>query len=389
MMTCRFTRVSAPVTRHGSRARNAKITPFIWLFVASASAVACGGGRLRDEPARASHATAPVVPAAAPPTGDTEGWLKGQLHLHSSASGDSDTPPADVVRWYAARDYDFIVFTDHNRITEVDGTEHMLVLPGVELTANLEACAPPPEPGLECLLHINALAVDPSLAPRIRELPPPSGLDRLEHYDHARRVSEALGGLAMLNHPNFHYAADAALVAALAERGPVLLEVANEAVDSNNAGDADHPSTERLWDEVLAGGHRVWGTATDDAHHYEDAEAVRARGELAHVGDRGFVMVRAEREPTAIREALRRGDFYASSGVLLARIEADTHAAEVEVAAGQGPVQIVASTVAGLQVARGGGPVLRIAMKDVPGPFVRFTVTDADGRKAWTQPAWR
>ena len=29
-------------------------------------------------------------------------FLKGQLHLHSNRSGDSDTPPEEVVRWYAA-----------------------------------------------------------------------------------------------------------------------------------------------------------------------------------------------------------------------------------------------------------------------------------------------
>ena len=45
------------------------------------------------------------------------GYLKGQLHLHTNNSGDSATPPADVVRWYAARGYDFIVVTDHNRVT--------------------------------------------------------------------------------------------------------------------------------------------------------------------------------------------------------------------------------------------------------------------------------
>src|SRR5262249_42784870 len=43
-------------------------------------------------------------------------YLKGQLHMHTNNSGDSATPPADAVRWYAAHGYDFVVVTDHNRI---------------------------------------------------------------------------------------------------------------------------------------------------------------------------------------------------------------------------------------------------------------------------------
>ena len=86
--------------------------------------------------------------------------------------------------------------------------------------------------------------------------------------------------------------------------GLALVEVANEAIDSNNPGDALHPSTEALWDAALGQGARVWGVATDDSHHYDDAAAVLARGEEAYVGDRGFVMVRAERSEAAIRAAI-------------------------------------------------------------------------------------
>ena len=65
----------------------------------------------------------------------------------------------------------------------------------------------------------------------------------------------------------------------------------------------------------------MFGTATDDAHHYFDARTVGARGDAVFPGDLGFVMVRAAKEPAAIRAAIARGDFYASTGVLLARVE--------------------------------------------------------------------
>ena len=46
-----------------------------------------------------------------------------------------------------------------------------------------------------------------------------------------------MGGLAQLNHPNFHYGADGPLVAALARDGLMLLEIANESWDSNDTPD--------------------------------------------------------------------------------------------------------------------------------------------------------
>src|SRR5262249_38297080 len=146
------------------------------------------------------------------------GFLKGQLHLHSSNSGDSATPPADVVRWYEAHGYDFIVFTDHERVTTAPSTASMLVMPGVELTQNLKDCQPPPPPGLWCLLHVNALFVE---APPGGAVPwdPAAGIDRVGRYRRALAVTRRLGGIAQLNHPNFDYSADAALVAELARDG--------------------------------------------------------------------------------------------------------------------------------------------------------------------------
>jgi hypothetical protein len=114
-------------------------------------------------------------------------FLKGQLHLHSNRSGDSDTPPDDVVRWYAAHGYDFIVFTDHNRITAPPSTSSMLVIPGVELTQNSNRCTPAPPPGRKCLLHVNALFVRPPALGLI-----PWGLPASSRSTRARLAATAL-----------------------------------------------------------------------------------------------------------------------------------------------------------------------------------------------------
>lgn len=350
--------------------------PFVARFVLAALALACDRGG-PPRPAAAAPGVAPGV-AEAP-------WLKVQLHMHTANSGDSETPVAEALRWYAGRGFDAVVVTDHNFVTAPAAEGAMLAAAGIELTQNLEACEPAPEPGLQCLLHVNALLVDPGRAGRF-VFPAATSVRRVDLFGRAIRAAEELGGVAMLNHPNFHYAADAGLLAELAGSGLVLFELANAAIDSNNEGDAAHPSTEALWDAALGRGARLFAVATDDSHHYFDAAAVTARGETAYTGDRGFVMVQAAKEPAAIRAALRRGDFYASTGVVLRSLRRADGALEVEA---QGPGTIEFIGAGGAVLRRVEGTRGRIALAEVAGPYVRARVRGPGGATAWTQPLWR
>jgi hypothetical protein len=49
-------------------------------------------------------------------------------------------------------------------------------------------------------------------------------------------VTRTLGGIVQLNHPNFDYSLDAALVTALAREAPLLLEIANQGFQQRSAG---------------------------------------------------------------------------------------------------------------------------------------------------------
>jgi hypothetical protein len=360
---------------------------------ASALGCHCGGEAPAAWAAGASASLTPPAPPAppAPPLPrrprDPAGFLKGQLHAHSNGSGDSDTPPGEVAAWYAARGYDFIVLTDHNRVTDTDDPEGMLTLPGVELTQNLRTCNPPPSPWHACLLHVNALFLpqDP-LAPRWEPLPAGAPSRREDIYGRAVAAAQSLGGIAQLNHPNFHFGADASLLVSLSRRGLLLVEIANQAVDSANEGDSAHPPVEALWDEALSRGARLFGTATDDAHHYVDAEATRARGETAYVGDLGFVMVRAERSAQSIRSAIARGDFYSSTGVLLDQLVAEAERLSIAVRDLAGPIEMEVIGQGGAVLQRVTGPKLDFNPKTAPPGYVRVRISDARGRRAWTQP---
>lgn len=172
-------------------------------------------------------------------------------------------------------------------------------------------------------------------------------------------------------------------------KGLTLLEIANQAVDSNNEGDAAHPSTEQLWDMALSRGARLFGTATDDAHHYDDAGRVRARGEFAYVRDRGFVMVRANKQARSIREAIERGDFYASTGVVLERLDLSREVIAIDVATPRaGPItfEVVGNEVTVLRWVQGRS--LRFSPREHPSSYWRVRVSHDSGQRAWTQPVW-
>lgn len=333
--------------------------------------------------ARAEVRAHPAPGPPAPPR-----WLKGQTHAHTGNSADSRTAPEGVVRWYAARDFDFIVLTDHNVVTRAWPSPRpgLLVFPGVELTWNAAACGPPEAP---CNLHVNALLVrDPARDRRVT-IAPADPRSRASVYEAELALAAGEGGLAQLNHPNFHYGADAALIARLARRGVRLVEFANMSSGCQNEGDASHPSTEALWDRVLSLGADVWNVASDDAHHYDDAAAVRARGGTADVGDVGWVMVRAAPTREGIRVALRRGEFYASTGVRLDGVDAAGGALTVTVG---GPAAARASTTfigepgRPLRTVAGARASLPVAAIPRGVGWVRATVDDGAGHRAWVQP---
>ncbi len=358
-------------------------------LVVGLAAAGCGptGSKPSGESATSGRSV-PAPPAAAPPAGRHRalppGFLKGQLHVHSGRSGDSETPPEAVHAWYEARGYDFIVFTDHNTVTDTPDTS-MLTIPGVEVTQNLRACDPPPRAGDACLLHVNVLFAKD--AANARGLPPPASTARLDVYRHALELGGALGGVAMLNHPNMHFGADAALVAQLAEGGLPMMEVGNQSWDCQNEGDETHPSTEALWDDVLTRGHRVWGTVTDDAHHYDDATAAAARGERVFPGDLGFVAVRADKAAPAIRAALERGDFYGSTGIVLRTLELTKTRCVLEVDEAA-DVRFEVIGAGGKIVHQAGGRRLEYMPRDADGAYVRFRVRGDSGSFALTQPVF-
>jgi hypothetical protein len=141
-----------------------------------------------------------------------------------------------------------------------------------------------------------------------------------------------------VNHPNFvQYDITAEDLAAA--KDVRFFEVSNGHPGVRNLGDATHPGTEKLWDianTVRVGKLKLpplYAVASDDAHNYQQ----RSPGH-ANPG-RGWIMVRAkELTPDALVAAIDRGDFYASTGVVLrdVRYDAKERTLRVEVEPAEG-----------------------------------------------------
>jgi hypothetical protein len=333
-----------------------------------------------------SPTSLPKAPAAVSldekPPAAVAGFLKGQLHAHTNASGDSDTPAAEVQSFYEARGYDFIVFTDHNAVTDTPDSQ-LLTLPGIELTHNSRSCDPEPQPGDACLLHINALFTEASLGRQPFKRPQYG--KRTELYSQSVEWAVNTSAVAMLNHPNMQYGADVDTIVATAAHGLTLLEVGNQSWDSQNAGDANHPSTEALWDEVLSRGVRLWAAVTDDAHNYNDAAELKRLGGQPYPGNLGFVMVRAEKSPSAIKQAVIRGDFYGSTGVTFTTLELGRERCTLEVSEGSAAFAVIGEGGRTVHQATG-KRLVYVPTKDA-GRYVRFRVS-SEGRFALTQPVF-
>src|SRR5688572_24677897 len=125
-------------------------------------------------------------------------WYKGNTHTHTLNS-DGDTPPDEVARWYREHGYQFVVLTDHNFLTSVDGLnalmgadEKFLILPGEEVTDRAGSAQ----------LHINGLLVE-------RLVPPQGGNSVTEVIQRDVDAIRAANGVPHLNHPNFGWAVTA------------------------------------------------------------------------------------------------------------------------------------------------------------------------------------
>ena len=298
-------------------------------------------------------------------------WFKGNIHTHTSES-DGDADPRTVVRWYRQHDYDFLVLSDHNHLTIIDYAEGQrrfkrpLMVPGEELSIRLNEGTVP--------VHINGIGIN-------RMVEPIDADDVVSTLQANVDAIHQAGGIASINHPNYQWAFDDQALKQVV--GANLLEIFNGVHVANVEGAPGRPSYEQIWDRVLSAGRAIFGVASDDSHNYSDFGQDQANP------GRGWVVVRAEvLSSKAIVDAMAAGDFSASTGVALSELDMSPEQVSLTIE----PDQYTEFTTA---FTGRNGKLLHEqtgmdAKYDISGDegYVRATVRDTNGKKAWTQPVF-
>ncbi len=305
------------------------------------------------------------------PTADGLRWFKGNTHTHTLNS-DGDSTPDEVARWYREHGYRFLVLSDHNFLTSVDGLnalhgadDRFLLIPGEEVT---DAFGDKP-------LHVNAL--DPA-----QMVEPQGGASVIDTLQRNVDAIRAVKGIPHINHPNFRWAITAEELTAV--RRTSLFELFNGHPQVNNEGGGGVPGLEEVWDRILTSGQRIYGIAVDDAHHFK-----RPWDPTASRPGQGWVVVRAPR--LAARDivlALERGEFYASTGVEIEDFRVTPQAMSVAVkAAAYARYRVQFIGREGRLLAETPAPAATYTFRGDEG-YVRARVLESNGERAWLQPVF-
>jgi hypothetical protein len=177
-------------------------------------------------------------------------------------------------------------------------------------------------------IHLTAVNISEPVAP-VNDVTAASAIE--ETLRRVERVSRRQGypALGVVNHPNFAWAIGADLLAQT--KAAQFVEIFNGHPYTASRGDIGKRSVVRLWDMANAervlerGWPPLFGIAGDDSH-------ARFGADEATPG-RGWIVVRAPRlAATDLIVAMKKGDFYASTGVTLARCDYNAQNRELSVA---------------------------------------------------------
>ncbi|MEO0380185.1 MAG: CehA/McbA family metallohydrolase [Pseudomonadota bacterium] len=295
-------------------------------------------------------------------------FWRGNLHTHSNRS-DGVLEPEEVCRRYREEGYDFLALTDHfigaydYPIVDTTGFREA----GFTTILGAEVHSGAMENGE--LWHILAVGLPLGFAPSNSPgFVPVAGMETGPEL--AQRCRDA-GAFVAIAHPEW---------GGLSLADARSLESAHAVEVYNHGCQVGADRAEGFWhlDRLLEEGRKLTLCATDDAHFSEPD----------HFG--GWTMVKAtENTPEALLAALKAGHMYASTGPLIhdvvwgdKKVTVRCSPASSIIVMGRGSASIAhhGSGMGEAEVNLG-----RVADSD----WMRLTVVDVNGKRAWTSPYWR
>jgi hypothetical protein len=285
-------------------------------------------------------------------------FYKGNLHTHSNRS-DGRLAPEEVCRTYREAGYDFLCISDHflerfgYPVTDTRDyrTDQFTTIAGAELHA--------PATHLGDLWHILAVGLPFDFAPTGQGEDGPSL---------ARRAAAA-GAFVGIAHPQWY---------GLDHTDGLALDAAHAVEIYNNACEmlSARPDGLVLFDDLLRRGRRLSLYAADDAHlHHDDAF-----GAWVHVKAKAC-------EPAMLLAALKDGHHYSSQGPEIHTLERTGDWVRVVTSPARS-IHLVGPGAAAVSVYGTDVTEANLDASSFAGSWSRLVVTAADGRHAWTQPAY-
>jgi predicted metal-dependent phosphoesterase TrpH len=284
------------------------------------------------------------------PGNGQERWYKGNIHCHTTRS-DGQLSLQELINTYSDKGYNFLVITDHNTLTIPDSSINLppgfILIQGEEININ-------DPPGNENK-HLNGIG----LSEEFKSFP------GMTHQDIIDGINKA-GGIPILNHPGRWNSWGEDLNTEVTAIGK--LENIHH-MEVYNRGDFFLD----IWDGLLSTGKKIYCVASDDTHIPD------------HIG-KGWIMVRSSRlDKDNILEAIRNGNFYASTGIILSSVRADN--GKIHIASENGNlITFIGRNKDGSQI----NEVVMGREGDFENreniSYLWVEVSNNEGQKAWTQP---
>ena len=295
-------------------------------------------------------------------------FWRGNLHTHSTLS-DGVLEPEEVCRRYRAEGYDFLALTDHfiGRYdypiadTKPFRDENFTTILGAEIHSGAMQNGE--------LWHILAVGLPEDFTPSASpDFIPVEGQESGPEL--AARAANA-GAFVAVAHPQWSGLT-------LDDARSITSAHAIETYNHGCAIGCDRPDGFHTLDLLLSEGRQLNLCATDDAHFSEPD----------HFG--GWVMVKSQaNEPEKLMTALKRGEYYSSQGPQLHSIDWNPDVVRVEcssvrtiVVQGHGSAAVA---IHGEGMTYSEVPLSRF----VNSPWLRVTVVDSAGKRAWSNPIWK
>lgn len=314
-------------------------------------------------------------------------FYKVNLHCHTTIS-DGKLSPEEVKELYKSNGYSAVAFTDHDVFIPHPELcdENFIALNGYEMEVN----APAPEETPfkhKKTCHICFVALSPDNLTqacwnREKYVPncslPSKHLVKFDEnepdyervYSHEgisdiMNRSRAAGFFVSYNHPTWSFESYPEYIG---YNGMHAMEIVNNSCLT--LGYDEH--NERVYDDMLRSGKRIFCTATDDNHRLDDSCGA-------------YVMVAAEKLGyTELTDGLLTGNFYASEGPEIKALWYENGVMHIETSP-VASIRAVCGRRHAVNIRAGEEPLTKGDFKVLEDDiYVRFIVTDEHGKKAYT-----